>query len=455
MKNLNSIVFIVIMLVMSACSDDFVDITPKSQDTASGFLDSEQDVELAVIGLYSSLQHKDIYGQNIAYFTEHYSDNATVRDGGRAGSRYLEFVNFNVSENNLVLNPMWDACYNSIQRANLILNRIGDVSMDESLKQKRIGEVKFIRAMIYFDMVRIWGGVPLIIEEIVSPTEQFGVGRNTSEEVYAQIIQDLNDADNAGLPNKDSSGRVSDSAVRALLGKVYLTKQDWSTAASKLQSIVSDNSYQLLSSFADVFVITNKNNAESIFEIQYTDVEGQGSNFHRNFGPVIGDNAATNNLVQAFDGDPRFDVSFYEEDGFTYSSKYFDNAGSGVSARNLIVIRYADVLLMLAEALNEQGFNTGDAFTYLNSIRTRAGLEALTTDDLLNQSSFREEVRKQRRLELAQENNRWFDLVRWGIAVETIENAKGITIQNHQLLFPIPDEVITENPVLEQNPDYF
>ena len=445
----------VCIIVLSSCSDNFVNIQPLSQDTALGFLESAEDVELAVTGLYSSLQSNRLYGQNYAYFTEHYSDNVIVKDGGRAGSRYLEFVEFDVNSDNLVLNPFWDACYLSIQRANIILNRINDIEMDETLKRRRIGEVKFIRAMIYFDMVRIWGGVPLVTAEVEDPTASFGVGRDDAETIYTQILEDLNDADNAGLPNVDSSGRVSDTAVRTLLAKVYLTRQDWATASGILESIVNDNSHQLLPNFPDVFDIGNENNDETIFEIQYISVEGEGSDYHRIFGPTIGDNAASIDLINAFVGDPRFADSYFEDEGFQFSNKYADIAGEGVSDRNLIVFRYADVLLMLAEALNEQGFNTGNAFQYLNDVRSRIGLAALTTSDLTAQDSFRDEVRKQRRLELAHENQRWFDLVRWGIATETIQNAKGISIQGHQLLFPIPQEAISENPALAQNPGYF
>ena len=456
MKNLYiKIATIFVIILAYSCGDDFTDIPPKSIATAEAFITNADGAELAVVGLYAGLQANSLYGQNYAYFTEHYSDNAVVKDGGRAGSRYLEFVEFDVNSNNLVLNPFWDASYRAIQRANIILNRIDGVDMDDDLREIRKGEVKFIRAMIYFDMVRIWGGVPLVLEEVTVPTSQFGVGRNTAEEVYTQIIQDLNEADVAGLPNTDASGRVTDVAVRTLLAKVYLTRQDWSMAASVLQSIVNGNSHNLLSDFAGVFDIGNKNNKESIFEIQFSSDPGEGSNFHRNFGPSIGDNSASADLLDAFVDDPRLADSYQSFGFFAYSKKYFDTASAGQSARNLILMRYADVLLMLSEALNEQGYNTGDAFLQLNAIRTRAGLTALTTTDLPDQDSFREEVRKQRRLELAHENTRWFDLVRWGIAKETIETAKGITIQDHQLLFPIPFEAKSENPVLTQNPGYF
>jgi len=456
MKNLNlKIALIFTVLLLNSCGDDFVDVTPKSISTAETFLQTEKDLELAVIGLYSSLQSRDLYGQNYAYFTEHYSDNAVVKDGGRSGSRYLEFVEFDVNTDNLVLNPFWDASYKTIQRANIILNRINAIQMDNAIKSKRIGEIKFIRAMVYFDMVRIWGGVPLILEEVTSPVSQFGVGRNEAEEVYVQILIDLNEADVAGLPNIDNSGRVTDVAVRTLLAKVYLTKKEWGLAANILESVVQDNSHKLLPIFSNVFDVKNKNNAESIFEIQFASVEGEGSNFHRNFGPAIGDNAASNDLLDAFIGDPRLADSYYAAGSLSYSSKYSDVASAGLSSRNLILLRYADVLLMLSEALNEQGYNTGNAFLHLNAIRTRAGLTALTTTDLSDQDSFREEIRKQRRLELAHENTRWFDLVRWGIAKDIIKNAKGITIQNHQLLFPVPFEAVSENPSLTQNPGYF
>lgn len=444
--------------MVSACGEDFLDIEPRSENTAFGFLETEEDAELAVIGLYDFLQSSGVYGQNLAYFTEAYSDHARHRDGGRAGSRYLEFAEFNVNANNLVLNPTWDACYNGIQRANLILNRIDAIEMDGDLRARRTGEVKFIRALTYFNMVRIWGGVPLIVDEIEDPSSARGKARDDAEMVYNQIIQDLMDADNAGLPNSDASGRVSDVAVRTLLGKVYLTRGEWTNASNILQTIVAGNSHQLLANFADVFDVANENNAESIFEIQFVAAEGESSSFHETFGPTIGDNAATDHLLNQFAGDPRL-IESYAEDGstgFFYSQKHADaNASGAVSGRNFIVLRYADVLLMLAEALNEQGFNTTGAFDHLNAIRSRAGLAAMTTADLADQNAFRLEVRNQRQLELAHEYHRWFDLVRWGIAQQVILDAKGITLQSNQLLFPIPEEAIVENPALNQNPGYF
>ena len=456
-KNITCIVSLLsVVMLCNSCGDDFVDIPPRSIETAETFINNEESLELAVVGLYGALQSRSLYGQNYAYFTEHYSDNAVVRDQGRAGGRYHEFVEFNVNPDNLVLEPFWNAAYRAIQRANIILNRIGVIDMDNDLKQRRIAEAKFIRAMIYFDMVRIWGDVPLITQEIDSPVSQFGVGRDDAETVYAQIITDLIDADNGGLPNLDNSGRVSDTAVRALLGKVYLTRQEWSQASTILQSIVTDNEHQLLSNFSDFFSIPNENNNETIFEIQYADAPDEGSNFHRMFGPIgDGDNSATQDLIDAFGTDPRRALSYLQAGSFYYSFKYFDTAATNRSDRNLILLRYADVLLMLAESLNEQGFNTGSAFNHLNAIRTRVGLSALNTTDLPDQESFRQEVRLQRRLELAHENTRWFDLVRWGIAIETIENAKGITILPHQLLFPISLNTIEDNPAIQQNPNYF
>lgn len=447
------------LIIVNSCGDDFLDVEPQSENTAFGFLESEEDLELAVIGLYDVLQSSGTYGQNFSYFTEAYSDHAFHRDGGRAGSRYQQFSNFEVNANNLVLNPTWDACYNGIQRANIILNRAAGIDMDASLKARRVGEAKFIRALIYFNMVRIWGGVPLIVDEIEDPSSTKGRGRDSAEAVYAQIIQDLIDADNAGLPNVDAGGRVTDVAVRALLGKVYLTRGDWAAAESILRSIVTGGTHQLLPGFAEVFDISNENNAESIFEVQFIAEAGEASSYHETFGPNIGDNAATTYLLDQFNSDPRLADSFTEDNGtgFFFSNKFDDQGANGsLSGRNFIVLRYADVLLMLAETLNEQGYVTnGEAFDFLNAIRVRAGLQPLDGQDLPDQASFRIEIQSQRQLEFAHEFHRWFDLVRWGIAHEVVLAAKGISLENHRLLFPIPEEAIIENPALDQNQGYF
>ena len=462
MKNLKYLILSVVLTI--SCSDDFLEVKSESLQTTIGFFKTEQDIELAVIGAYDFLQSKGTYGLNFTYFMEVHSDNSTVQDGNREGGRYSEFSNFIVEPTNLLLAPTWTACYKGIQRCNTVLNRIGDIEMNQQLKNKRIGEVKFIRALTYFNMVRIWGDVPLVIKETEDPFESFGEGRTPANEVYDQIIQDLTDALKMGLPNSDTSGRVSHIAVETLLGKVFLTLKQYLKATQILQAVVDSNSHKLLlSDFADVFAIANENvNTESIFEIQFASTDDEGSRFSNTFiprdagvlvggvGSAIGDNLPTENLYNEYSsGDLRRDASIgVFDDGSFYSKKFLDNPSTeNNSNRNSIVLRYADVLLMLSEALNEIKYvENGLAFSFLNQIRKRAGLSDVSSTDLTDQNMFREEIYLQRRLELAHENHRWFDLVRTGKAIEVISNNKGIVLTEKDLLFPIPQDAIDQNP---------
>ncbi len=471
---ISNYLIIVLSAALISCSEDFIDIAPESELSVANFFQDAGDVEQAVIGVYDALQANGQYGYNFPYFMEIRSDNSTIQDLGRGNFRYGDFETFELDVSNIVVDQSWKACYNGIQRCNVVLNRIGDIDMNQTIKDQRIAEVKFIRALTYFNMVRIWGGLPLVTNEVKDPFEAFGRGRASVNDIYAQIINDLTDALDGGLPDVDPSGRVTEVAVRTLLGKVYLTRQQYTLAESMLQSVVDKGSHSLLADINEVFDIDNANNAESIFEIQFVEDQNEGSSFANLFAPsgaddlignvgsTVGDNIPTESLVSLYDStDARLVASIGQvvtasDDTSYYSRKFTDVPSINFNSdRNFIVLRYADVLLMLAEAINEGGYAAGGApFDYLNQVRTRAGLPAYDAATLGDQTSFRNAVLEERRLELALENHRWFDLVRTGTAINTMAQ-QGFTIANHQLLYPIPQNEININPTgLTQNPGY-
>lgn len=471
-----SIIAIILGLFLTGCGKDFLELNPISSNSTDGFYRSATDIDQAVNGAYDALQSNGQYGQNFMYFMEVSSDNSKTESITNSGGIYGDFDLFRTAASNPILNETWQSCYNGIQRCNIILAHIDRIEMDTQVKANRIAEAKFIRALTYFNMVRIWGPVSLVTKEIKNPFDAFAYGRNPTSEVYNQIISDLGEAA-AVLPNTYTAtkdiGRVTKGAAQALLGKVLLTTKDYAGAAQQLKKVIDSKNYILLPVYADIFKASNKNNKESIFEIQF--LKGglkEGSSFANilapagstvltgGIGPTLGNNVPTQQMFNAYTfTDVRKSASLDKlADGRFYVKKYIDVPFQANDASsNFTVLRYADVLLMYAEALNEISYiPDGDALFYLNEVRFRAGIGRLAPTILTDQISFRNALFEERRLELAFENHRWFDLLRLGKAVEIMNaSSGGFTIQPYQLLFPIPQSQINTNPdKIHQNPLY-
>lgn len=475
-KNILMVCALAAFALSCASCDDFLNQEPISNSSVTGFYKTQADIEQGIAGAYNSLQSYKQYGANFIFFMEVRSDNTYTESITTSGGIYGDFDLFRTVSTNNILDLTWAGCYEGIQRCNIVLGNIDNVPMDENLKKQYKGEMLFIRALTYFNLVRIWGDVPLVTKEVKDPFEAFAFTRTPSSEVYQQIVTDLSDA--AGLlsakVDKARIGAATSGAANALLGKVYLTLKDYSNAEIVLKKVIDSKVYKLLDSYADVFNVLNKNSEESIFEIQYNkDVADQGSRFANIFAPKgstevtggvgtsLGDNTPTEDLYNNYeDGDLRKDVSIGKiSDGRMYCKKFVvAPVLPNQSDANFIVLRYADVLLMYAEALNENGYKTdGDAFKYLNDIHERAGLNMYTATELSNQELFREAIWNERRFELAFENHRWFDLLRTGKAVEIMNaSANGeFTVSPHQLIYPIPQSQIDAAPdKMTQNDKY-
>lgn len=472
----NLIVLFTIILFIGGCSNDFINLAPQSEVTVENFYKTESDLEQAVIASYAALKSNNQYRLNFLYLMEVRSDNSYYEDITQTNVADLDF--FREPTNNSILDNTWKTCYIGIQRCNIVLNRIDGISMDENIKEIRKGEVKFIRALTYFNMVRMWGEIPVVLQEIDNPFNGYSHIRQPIAEVYDAIINDLEDAINALPVNQADIGRVTKGAALSLLGKVYLTTEQWDKAVITLKQVESLG-YQILPNYADVFDAENENNKESIFEIQFASgFDGEGSLFMRAHTPQgnttllsgvtagAGFSIPTQDLFDAFTAsDLRKNVTVSQlpsPDGRFYTNKF--NAIPSIpndEDNNFIVLRYSDVLLMLAEALNEQGYvANGEAFTYLNTIRKRAGLSLFNSNNLLNQEDFREAVLTERRLEFAFENHRWFDLVRTRKAIEVMsnyaENRAPLLIGNQHILYAIPQaqiDIMNSSNFL-QNPGY-
>lgn len=462
----------------SACSEQQLDLAPISNANSADFYKTDKDINQAVLSTYDILQSRSQYGHFFIFFMETRADNSEVEDIIKGVGDEGNIDLFREIPTSPILNNTWISSYAGIQRCNTVLARIDKITMNENEKNIRKGEVKFIRALTYFNLVRIWGGVPQVTNELENISESYAFGRASVDEIYSLIINDLKDAVVA-LPvsfPRTEVGRASKGAALTLLGKVYLTRKNYKEAADTLRLVANSSKYSLLSNYADVFDIAKENGAESIFEIQFLKGGlGEGgihsiltaprsnTTLTGGIGAGNGDNIPTTNLLEQFEtNDSRLTVTVSRlPDKRLYTTKYLDKPFAiNDDGRNVIVLRYADVVLMLSEALNELGFEAnGEAFALLNQIRTRANVKKYTVSDLPNQNSFRLAIEKERRLELAMENHRWFDLIRTERALEVMnsypETRVQRTVKEYQLLFPIPQSQVDINPTkIKQNEGY-
>jgi len=483
MKILKPYFFLAATISLASCSESFLDLKPISTATSDNFYKTADDFRNAVNGGYAGLQAGGIIA-NSYVFGEITSDNTVAVASGSVTDQD-EFDRFYIKTTNPFISGRWNDSYSAITRYNTILDKIGPVAMDETLKNRYIAETKFLRAVVYFTLVRTFGDVPLILKPVSTPAEGYTFGRNPQSDVYAQIEKDLTEAESVlpvSYPAADL-GRATKGAAKAFLGKVYLTQKKYAPAASKLKEVIDLGVYALLPSYADVFRVANKNNKESVFDVQYkSGGAGEGNNWPNAFAPqnsgnaVIafggdGNNQPTLDIINAYEaGDLRKDVSVASS--YTnaagqvipdrFIKKYYDvPVAKGDNGNNIPLIRYADVLLMYAEALNEVSYQpAGDALNYLNMIRTRAGLAKKTATDIPTQQAFRLAMEQERRVELAFEGHRWFDLVRTDRAIPVLNGKKEqIRLVNdltaNNLVFPIPQSQIDINKEkIKQNTGY-
>jgi hypothetical protein len=481
-------------LLGAGCGKDFLDLNPEATINGNVFYKTEDEIKQAVNAAYNILQ--DLGRESYWIFGEMRSDNTAFQyNNADRGREQWEFVDeFLVGATAECINNFWRNSYIGISRCNDVLSHIDEVEMSDAARNQYTGEVQFLRAFHYFNLVRQFGGVPLRLGSVQSPDSALSKGRASIEQVYAVIISDLNAAVSR-LPAKYTGadvGRATAGTANTLLGKVYLTQKKYADALTALRKVTTMG-YQLLPNYADIFDPVKKNGPESIFEIQYLGSQtGLFSNFMYTFAPytsgsaVTGDtktgingsgsgwNIPTQDMIAAYEaGDKRKDVSMAE--GYTsngvfvnipYVKKY--NHGFtevGRTNDNFPVLRYADVLLMIAECLNEQGFvANGEAFQLLNQVRARAGLPDKTAATVTSQAAFRAAIFHERQVELAFENHRWYDLLRTNDVVTMMIAhgakekqqhaylpANAYQVTQNRLLLPIPQtDVNLDN--LEQNP---
>ncbi|RKD90709.1 RagB/SusD family nutrient uptake outer membrane protein [Mangrovibacterium diazotrophicum] len=502
--NTKKLIYLVlgVCLGLTSCSDDFLTLYPETVISAGDFYETEADFQLAIVGNYVPL--RNLYGTGAADYGawsmgEMRSDNTGfIYNTSNRGYADREYVDQFIDDSNG--GPVSNKYQNDfiiIGRANQILKYIDDADISDDARNNYKGQALFLRAFAYFDLVQYFGGVPLVTTPPTSYEETLQT-RATVAEIYTQIIADATLAAEI-LPSfsEQEKGYVANGAAYTLLGNAYLVLEEWANAETALSNV---SGYSLQSDYAAIFDPSNKNNSEMIFEVQYSDDLSASANsmFAYNFLPILsnpgvisgfpngntngygGWNTPTPEMIAAYEsGDLRFDASiqFYSGEGYDnipYVKKYVHGAVQHqVTDDDWPVYRYAEVLLMIAEAKNEQGDVSG-ALTYLNMVHahSRTGLSALSISD---QTAMREAIMTERRVELAFENKRWPDLVRWGNAAEVMSAqfakikanptdyyypagvelaSTAYNFQDFRLLFPIPEREINIYPNIEQNPGY-
>jgi hypothetical protein len=491
MKNKIIILAVAFLAMLSSCSKSFIEKDPVSAVTLDALYKTDKDFQDAVIGTYQALRNQY---NNMWQFGDLRGDDAWIQVSNQPSSMAVDV--FSINSSDALLSSTWANYYIVINRANNVLTKIANA--DPAViknKDRYIGEAKFLRALAYFDLVRIFGDVQMITN-VPTVDETLKTPRTAAATVYNEvIIKDLLDAATK-LPLSYTGtevGRATRGAAKAILGKVYLTVKDFPKAEAVLRELTAPPfTYALLPNYNDLFDYSkNEHHSEYIFDIEYEEgLGGLGSPFTNGFMPNVtamlnyygikgGFNESispTMQFVNAWEaGDKRKDISvqccgqwtnpttgavtkFNSTTSQSYTMKYVTPVNTLNDSRaNWKVIRYADVLLMLAEAMNENGktaeaqLPSTDPNAKLNKVRTRAGLADVTG---LAQSELRDKILNERRFELSFEGHRWFDLVRTGKALNALAP---IGMKEYMTVFPVPlsqVKVMNNATVFPQNPGY-
>lgn len=466
-----------------SCSD-FLQENPKDRIAVSNYYTTEEAAISAVNAIYGHLngQSGDSFGG--VYFGGIWvapglaSDEMLNLQAGSPDQDQLSTFSWNAE--NGMLYEIWKQHYKAITLANIAIERIPAIGMNVNRRDRLVNEAKFLRGLLYFNLVRMFGTVPLLLNEVESSTPEV----SSVDEIYAQIIADLQDAENLPPSQPEGRGKATSGAAKSILAKVYLTRGQYESAKTKCEEVIASNLYELWDDFVDIFKIENRGLKEAVFSVGFGTNGGklifwEMSQMHVRLLPpeltaaglasnTLGWTGPSTALVDSYlPQDERRNVTVFNAfnetaHGTTYNipfsryyfRKYWDTTDpeefttSTTAENDFPVIRYADVLLMYAEALNELGDSDG-AHDALNEVRVRAGLTELSG---LGKENFRTALLEERKLEFAAEGHRWFDLVRFGKLEDVVSAAKpGVTPQPKHYLFPIPQIERDLNGNLPQN----
>jgi len=500
------------LLLLGSCKKEFIDLNPPSNLNSSTFYKTESDMNQAVLAAYGGL--RSLYNSTFIRLAEIRSDNTTYSwlAGNPADDNGIDVFAAPLLPENGYPTSCWNSCYNVILRSNIVIDRIDNVSFkNEQVKKQYIAEARFVRALMYFWLSRVFGGYSntgdllgvLKVDKEITPAEAYKINRSPLQEIYDMIVEDLKYAEE-NLPatyNATDVGRVTKWGAKGLLSKVYMTMagyplnkgtEYYTLAIQKAEEIINTSGAALVPSYADLFDVNKKNSSESLVEVQYQKGSpngATGSPWNNDFAPrfsdkevvLVGDkggsNAPTGDMSRAYTfGDPRKYISMRDNwinakngqvQNERYVRKYYDVAVTGSdNGNNWIELRLADIYLLYAEALVRTGGDKSQALLYVNKIRQRARntkgdpaitppadlLKDYTLADFADDNTLLLAIEKERRVELAFENHRWFDLVRTNrakdvmIAEQAADGYAPFTWSDDMLSYPIPMTVMQANP---------
>lgn len=474
------------IVLASSCKKSFLDVPPQGQQPATDFWKTQEDATKAVNAIYANLRTWENLAFPAIAIESTPSDEADKGSTPSDATFFNQYDNFSVSETEGTLQSFWTGQYRNINFCNQVLKNVPGITMDEPLKARYLAEAKFVRAYSYFRLVRAYGGVPLRLTIAADPSEYI-MPRSTREEVFAQIEKDLTEAA-ATLPQSYGAadlGRATKGAAIGMHAKVAMYQKKWADVLS-LTNQVMGMGYSLFPDFEKGFRMNNENNVESLFEVQAALIPGNSAASNSQYSQVQGVagvseggwgfNTPSTALAAAFEtGDPRRDATIifrgettpqgdvipasvpntmYNQKSYVPFNQHVSGFNQG-AGQNFRVLRFADVLLMNAEAANETG-NATLALTSLNKVRARARgvltnvLPDVTTTD---QTALRTAIWKERQVELAMENDRYFDVIRQGRGLEVF-GPKGWKANKNEV-WPVPQqEIDLSGGLLTQNPGY-
>lgn len=482
-----------VLLLATACQNgSFLDVKPQGVINANNYFQTAQHAIWSTNAVYNSMRDWNLVSLPWLAMTDIVSDDGLKGSFPADSERLTAFDNFTwdpgFPED---IRNSWRGNYQGIFRANVAIDGIPKVpTMDETLRKRLIGEAKFLRAHFYFNLVRWFGDLPLITRPLTQE-EFYNQTRTATTEIYKLITSDLTEAI-ASLPEKSAYapadiGRVTKGSARGLLAKVYLTMKDYPNAEKYALEVINSNEYALLTDYSKIFLPESENSSESVFEVQATALDAsyagatgwnmvQGVRGTPNLG--WGFNLLSDNLMQSYEfGDPRRDATALvvgealpdgsasiEDNLQIENERYNQKAWTPAHAllqdngpSNIRMLRYADVLLIAAEAMNENGKGQ-QALTHLNAVRARArGTRRNILPDITitEKDALRLRIWQERRSELAMEQQRWFDLLRTGQAEARMKAVGKNFVKGKHELFPIPQtEIDLSGRNLTQNPGY-
>ncbi len=475
-------------LVFSSCNEDILEKTDPTNLAIENFFETEDQLQSSVNGIYSALQASDLYGREYFFLHDMLSDENEPTGGLEAPRRAL--LQHDIISGNFIITSTWRGFYRVIQRANFVISRaeqVPDVEISEAQRNRLVAEARFLRAWAYFELVSLWGDVPLLLEPSL---ETDGNPRAPAEEVYAVIFEDLTFAEQhldvrSAYPS-DELGRVTRGSAQALAGKIHLFRSNYAAARIELEKVIASGEYSLVARYLDNFEEENENNQESIFEVQFSTAHGYGNPWApdgngidevtfrgQEYIPVTGWNNVNPrpDLIEDFEeGDPRFNYNFYQ-DGDTYnngqnvmeisrpgwrkySNAYKQPSEDQISGINFRVIRYADVLSMMAEVESETG-SADAAIGFINQVRARADVNMPALDTPGSPAALFEIIDRERRIEFASEQVRNRDLRRWHREGKINLADRVPNWQERHMLLPISiNEIDNNDAITTNNPGY-